>query len=79
MSKYKEFIGGTRSSAIDDLNDFAKEHEVKVLSYQVVRYEQLHLDITYILVEIIKWNYMLLIARVNKKPPTKATTDIYNN
>ncbi|MCP1250105.1 hypothetical protein [Gluconobacter oxydans] len=57
MSKYKEFIdrtSGFSSSAIEDLNNFAKEHEVKVLSYQVVRYEKLNLDITYILAEIIK-------------------------
>lgn len=57
MSKYKEFMDGTSrlsSSAIEDLNDFAKEHEVKILSYQVVRCEQLNLDRTYILVEVIK-------------------------
>ncbi|MCG0942939.1 hypothetical protein IMAU40003_00181 [Lactiplantibacillus plantarum] len=57
MNEYKEFIDGTSrlsSSAIEDLNDFAKEHEVKILSYQVVRYEQLNLDRTYILVEVIK-------------------------
>jgi len=57
MSEYKEFIDGTSrlsSSAIEDLNDFAKEHEVKILNYQVVRYEQLNLDRTYILVEVIK-------------------------
>ncbi|UVW17982.1 hypothetical protein NX820_08670 [Levilactobacillus brevis] len=57
MSKYKEFIDGTSglsSSAIDDLNNFAKEHKVKILSYQVVRYEQLNLDRTYILAEVIK-------------------------
>lgn len=57
MSKYKEFIDRTssfNSSAIEDLNNFAKEHEVKILSYQVVRYEKLNLDITYILAEIIK-------------------------
>ncbi|GCD87457.1 hypothetical protein KB1253_26150 [Lactiplantibacillus plantarum] len=57
MSKYKEFIDGASrlsSSAIEDLNNFAKEHEVKILSYQVVRYEQLNLDRTYILVDVIK-------------------------
>lgn len=57
MSEYKEFIDGTSrlsSSAIEDLNDFAKEHEVKILSYQVVRYEQRDLDRTYILAEVIK-------------------------
>ncbi|MDG2544906.1 hypothetical protein [Lactiplantibacillus plantarum] len=57
MSKYKEFIDGASrlsSSAIEDLNNFAKEHEVKILSYQVVRYEQLNLDRTYILAEVIK-------------------------
>ena len=57
MSKYKEFIDGTSSlssSAIDDLNNFAKEHKVKIFSYQVVRYEQLNLDRTYILAEVIK-------------------------
>ena len=57
MSEYKEFIDGTSRlspSAIEDLNDFAKEHEVKILSYQVVRYEQRDLDRTYILAEVIK-------------------------
>jgi len=36
------------------LTNFAKEHKVKILSYQVVRYEQLNLDRTYILAEVIK-------------------------
>ncbi|MFT8938107.1 hypothetical protein [Liquorilactobacillus sp.] len=57
MSKYKEFVDGTSelsSSAIEDLNQFAKKHEVKVLSYQVVRYEELNLDRTYILAEVVE-------------------------
>ena len=58
MSEYKEFMDGTSSlssSAVEDLNDFAKEHEVKILGYQVVGHEQLNLvDRTYILVEVIK-------------------------
>ena len=57
MSEYKEFMDGTSSlssSAVEDLNDFAKEHEVRILGYQVVGNEQRGFDRTYILVEVIK-------------------------
>lgn len=55
MSEYKEFMDGTSSlssSAVEDLNNFAKEHEVKILGYQVVGHDLM--DRTYILVEVIK-------------------------
>lgn len=59
MKKYIEFVDGkTRSdyySAVDDLNDFISKNElsnVRVVSYQVVRYERINAYRTYILVEV---------------------------
>ena len=58
MKKYIEFIDAkTRNqySAVDELNDFIAENknlEIRVINYQVVRYEQLNIERTYILVEV---------------------------
>lgn len=58
MEKYIEFFDGKTSdyySAVDELNDFIAENEllnVRVISYQVVRYEPFNTDRTYILVEV---------------------------
>ncbi len=58
MKKYIEFFDDKTSdyySAVDELNDFIAENEllnVRVISYQVVRYEQLNKERTYILVEV---------------------------
>ncbi|MDV5994454.1 UNVERIFIED_CONTAM: hypothetical protein KB573_03665 [Streptococcus canis] len=58
MKKYIEFYDGKEGlyrRAIDDLNEFISENEnlkIKVVSYQVVRYEQLNKERTYILVEV---------------------------
>ncbi|MDV6023404.1 hypothetical protein [Streptococcus canis] len=58
MTKYIEFYDGKEGlyrRAIDDLNEFISENEnlkIKVVSYQVVRYEQLNKERTYILVEV---------------------------
>lgn len=57
MRKYfKEFKDNYhQGSAVEDLNSFVKENPdcvVVVLQYNVVRYEQLNDDRTYILVEV---------------------------
>ncbi|MFI3632786.1 hypothetical protein [Streptococcus parauberis] len=58
MKKYIEFFDAkTRNyySAVDELNDFIAENknlEIRVISHQVVRYEQLNKERTYILVEV---------------------------
>ncbi len=58
MKKYIEFFDAkTRNhySAVDELNDFIAENknlEIRVISHQVVRYEQLNIERTYILVEV---------------------------
>ena len=58
MKKYIEFFDGDRgnnSKAVNDLNDFISKNElsnVRVVSYQVVRYEPFNTDRTYILVEV---------------------------
>lgn len=60
MTKYIEFYDGKEGlcrRAIDDLNEFISENKnlkIKVVSYQVVRYEQLNRERTYILVEVTK-------------------------
>lgn len=58
MKKYIEFFDGKTSdyySAVDELNDFIAENEllnVRVIGYQIARYEQLNKERTYILVEV---------------------------
>ena len=58
MKKYVEFYDTEIDgfvSAVDALNKFVAENEslkVSVISYQVVRYEQVNTDRTYILAEV---------------------------
>ncbi|HHS2876335.1 hypothetical protein [Streptococcus pyogenes] len=58
MRKYIEFYDGKEGPyrrAIDDLNKFISENEnlkIKVVSYQVVRYEQLNRERVYVLAEV---------------------------
>jgi hypothetical protein len=54
--KFKEFCDGggepDQGTAAQQLDEFAKNHDCKVVGYQVVRYEQLNIERTYILVEV---------------------------
>lgn len=54
--KFKEFCDGggepDLGTAAQQLDEFAKNHDCKVVGYQVVRYEQLNMERTYILVEV---------------------------
>ena len=57
MKKYIEFYDKENGyiKAVDELNKFIAENKhlkVSVTSYQVVRYEQVNADRTYILVEV---------------------------
>ena len=49
--RYREFWDG-QITAAQQLDDFAKDHDCKVVGYQVVRYEQINEERTYILVEV---------------------------
>ena len=61
MKKYIEFYdkenGLVIVKAVDELNKFVAENEslkVSVVGYRVVRYEQLNIDRTYILAEVLE-------------------------
>ncbi|MHB9679772.1 hypothetical protein [Lactococcus lactis] len=51
--RYREFWDG-QITAAQQLDEFAKDHDCKVVGYQVVRYEQINEERTYILVEVKK-------------------------
>ena len=54
MKKYVEFYDCS-ASALDELNSFVSKNKhlkVSVIGYQVVRYEQVNTERTYILAEV---------------------------
>lgn len=54
--RFKEFwdegFEPGNKTAAQQLDEFAKNHDCKVVGYQVVRYEGINIERTYILVEV---------------------------